>query len=320
MLTNWDTHKFGFAALLAIGLTLTPSMAQESADAAAESQAQTSAAVADLIEDEATSQVDKRRKELIADADTALKKTEEALTALDEGDTKKALDALAIATGKLELVVARDPDLALAPVDVELIRRDVLGDVGTIRKAREEIEDLIDDGSIQAARPLMRAFASELVVETTHLPLATYPAAIKLATAQIDEDVEAAKQTLRTALSTVVVTEDAIALPVLRAELMLQAAEQALNGEDEAAEASSDGDKAEAAEAIEPVTYVEAARTQLEMAEALGYGTEDDFAELRKDLEELDRQIEVEEDTGGVFRTISENFEALKDRLFGDAS
>jgi YfdX protein len=41
-----------------------------------------------------------------------------ALTALDQGDKNAALAALERASGKLDLIVSRDPKLVLAPVDV----------------------------------------------------------------------------------------------------------------------------------------------------------------------------------------------------------
>ena len=311
------------ATALATLLAVTPAFAQDTAQAPT---SDTNATVSESVQDEATAKVDEKRKALIEDATLALEKTEEALTALDDDDRQGALDALAIATGKLQSVVARDPDLALAPVDVTLIRRDLLGDVETIDKAREAIEDLVDDGRLQQARPLLRDFASELIVETTNLPLATYPAAILRATAQIDDDeIEKAKQTLATALSTMVITEDVIALPVLRAELLIGAAEAAL-GEDDAtapesestetgsADAETNGEMADP-EPLSPGAYVEAARNQLRIAEALGYGDEDDFEELHENLERLDEQIDAQEDTGGILDTIRESFGRLKERF-----
>ena len=313
------------ALALTTMLALPPAFAQETSQPPT---SQTNEAVSEPVQDEATAQVDERRKTLLNDATRALEETEAAVKALDEGDTQAALDALAVATGKLESVVARDPALALAPVDVRLLQRDLLGDVETIEVAREVIEDLVGDGRLQEARPLMREFGSELVVETTNLPLATYPDALLRATAQIDAgEVEAAKQTLATALGTVVVTEDMIALPVLRAQLLIDAAENAL-GEDEAAAAeteasdfasteteSADEASAEDTEPLEPGELVEAARNQLKMAEALGYGGEGDFDELYDNLEELDAKIDAEQDTGGILNTIRESFSRLKERF-----
>lgn len=306
-------------------LTLSLAFAQETSQPPT---SQTNEAVSEPVQDEATALVDERRKKLHNDATRALEETEAAVKALDEGDTQAALDALAVATGKLESVVARDPALGLAPVDVRLLQRDLLDDVETIEAAREVIEDLVGDGRLQEARPLMREFGSEFVVETTNLPLATYPDALLRATAQIDAgEVEAAKQTLATALGTVVVTEDVIALPVLRAQLLIDAAGEAL-GENEAAAAETDGSEsgatetesadlasAKEAEPLEPGELVEAARNQLKMAEALGYGGEGDLDELYDNLEELDAKIDAEQDTGSILDTIRESFSRLKERF-----
>ena len=141
---------------------------------------------------------------------------------------------------------------------------------------------------------------------------------------------ETAKQTLATALGTVVVTEEVIALPVLRAQLLIDAAENALGdgesmtadteaGESAAAE-TEDADAAVDAEPLSPGEYVEAARNQLRIAEALGYGNEDDFEELHENLDELDEKIDAAHDTGGIFDKIGDSFIRLKQRLFGTDS
>lgn len=309
---------------LATMLALTPAYAQENEQPPT---SDSNAAVSEPVQDEASAKIEEKRKALLADATSALEQTRDALKALDDGDSDAALEALAVATGKLQSVVARDPDLALAPVEVHLVQRDLLGDVDAIKEIREEIEDLVDDGKLQQARPLMRDFASEIVVETANLPLATYPDAILKATAEIDKgETEKAKLTLATALSTLVITEESIALPVLRAQLLIDAAEDALGPDDgataetEAAEtASADAEKGEEAATAEPLTpseYVEAARRQLEIAEALGYGDEDDFEELHDNLDELDEKIDAQHDAGNIFDKIGDSFIRLKQRIF----
>lgn len=309
---------------LATMLAVTPAFAQDNEQPPT---SDSNAAVSKPVQDEATAKVDEKRKALLKDATSALDKTKEALKALDDGDSDAALEALAVATGKLQSVVARDPDLALAPVDVQLVQRDLLGDLDAIRKVREEIEGLVDDGKLQQARPLMRDFASEILVETTNLPLATYPDAILKATAEIDRgETEKAKQTLATALSTVVITEEAIALPVLRAQLLIDAAEDTLGSDHstttatDASETASDDDgkngDAETTKALTPSEYVEAAREQLKIAEALGYGGKGDFKELYQNLDDLDEKIDAQENTGGIFDRIGDSFIRLKQRIF----
>lgn len=138
---------------------------------------------------------------------------------LDARKTKEALAALELASGKLELVLAREPKLALAPVDVSVITHDIHADVESVKKAVKLSRELLDDGEVQKARPIVANLASEIVIETNNLPMATYPAAIKSAARLIDSGkIDDAKAKLARALNTLVVTSVAFPLPVLRAE------------------------------------------------------------------------------------------------------
>ncbi|WP_114389615.1 YfdX family protein [Notoacmeibacter marinus] len=330
MLNLKTARTLGLSALLLTTAAVPMACAQEAPaaqdppSATAEQAEENREAVQGSVDEEAGRQLDERRQQLISEAVSAIDETENALTALDEGETRQALDALAVATGKLELIVAREPELQLAPVAVNMITHDVLADVPTIEAARERIEDLIDDGEIQKARPLISAFGSELVISTSNLPLGTYPDAIKLATKLIDQgDVEGAKQVLRTALGTLVVTDAVVPLPIMRAEMLLAEAEAKLDrtatetSNDAATDDTAEG-SSETVDAITPEELVEAAREELRIAEALGYGVERDYADLRDSIEELDDQIEAEEDTGGIFDTIADNFRSLRTRIFGE--
>jgi hypothetical protein len=81
------------------------------------------------------------RAELLQDAVSALQETQNALAALDNKDGKAATAALERATGKLEIVLARNPSLALAPVDVSVISYDVLGSVDAVKALRKSAEE-----------------------------------------------------------------------------------------------------------------------------------------------------------------------------------
>ena len=85
------------------------------------------------IDKKAADAVAEKRKLLIADAQTAIAETGKALRSLEENKPKEAVDALAIATGKLELVLARNPTLALAPVDTTVVTQDVLSNYDTVK-------------------------------------------------------------------------------------------------------------------------------------------------------------------------------------------
>ena len=300
-------------ALALLIVSAGPSWSQDTAQAEAEAQAVNREQVEESVTAETDSQFADKRTALIQEAVDALDETNAAIAAIEKGDTDAAIAALALATGKLETVVAREPDLALAPVRIDHITYDVLGSVEAVRGLGKQIEDLVDDGKFQEARPLLSGFASEVVIRTTSLPLATYPDAILAATALLDDGkTDEAMTVLNAALSTQVVTDTVIALPPLRAVAMIEKAKALLNDDGKAA-----NDKAATEDAdLTAADYVEAARQELEIAEALGYGRESDFEDLHEALDELDRQIEAQEDTGGIFETIATRFEELRTRIF----
>ena len=306
-------NLYAGTALALLIVSAGPSWSQDTAQAEAEAQAVNREQVEESVTAETDSQIADKRTALIQEAVDALDETNAAIAAIEKGDTDAAIAALALATGKLETVVAREPDLALAPVRVDHITYDVLGSVEAVRELGKQIEDLVDDGKFQEARPLLSGFASEVVIRTTSLPLATYPDAILAATALLDEGkTDEAMTVLNAALSTQVVTDTVVALPPLRAVAMIEKAKALLNDDGKAA-----NDKAATEDAdLTAADYVEAARQELEIAEALGYGRESDFEDLHEALDELDRQIEAQEDTGGIFDRIDDGFGRLKERLF----
>lgn len=71
----------------------------------------------------------------MADASAAVAETQKAMSALEKNKKEDALKSLALATGKLELILARDPKLALAPVSLEVQTIDLLSTPDTVKAA-----------------------------------------------------------------------------------------------------------------------------------------------------------------------------------------
>lgn len=218
-----------------------------------------------------------RRKHLINEAVSALDETQKALKALEDGKPEAALESLATATGKLDLVVARNPKLALAPVDVRLVTYDLYATVEDIERVKKEALEHFQKGRLQHARALIEGLRSDFVVEVVNVPLGTYPAAIKAITPLIDTyKIKEAKDALQRALNTLVVAQDIHPLPIIRTEHMLTRA-------DELAKTAS-----RSKEQNEELTkLLDAARNQLQFAQALGYGQETDFKEFYQQLDEI---------------------------------
>lgn len=222
----------------------------------------------------------KKRQQLIADATIAVEETQKAIGALEKNQKEEALRSLALATGKLELILARDAKLALAPVSLEVQTIDLLSTPETVKAAVKQAREYLEDGELQKARPLIATLASEIDFNTTNIPLGTYPAAIKAITPLIDAGrIDEAKVRLRAALNTLVITTEAVPLPKLRAELLLKEAQTLA---EKKARSKEENDRL--------ARNLKAAREQLQLAEILGYAKKKDYKPLYKELEEIERK------------------------------
>ncbi len=256
---------------------------------------------------EAGKKAEEKRQEIISEAVSALQETFHALKALEAGKKEEALKALANATGKLELVVARDPKLAFAPVDVSMTTFDVLATAQDVTMARKEVIRLLKEGNLPAARELLNSLRSEVVVSVAAIPLATYPDAIKAVTPLIDAGkIEEAKAALEAALSTLVVTRHVIPLPLLRVDEALVIAEVLAE--------KKDRDEKEN-QALE--NALDAAEEQLKLAEALGYGTHADYEALHDQIREIREKVSGGKSGTGFFDKIKDSIVRLKADIFG---
>lgn len=276
-----------------------------SATVAAAPAAQTKDAVsakADTnVEQRKQAQTAEKRKQITAEAMAAIGETQNALKALDDGKKSDALAALERATGKLELILAREPKLALAPTNVGAVTIEAVADVDKVKEVRKEAEALLEDGQVQAARHLLEGLASETVISVSNIPLATYPATIKQAVKLIDDGKQdEAKRVLQTALNTLVVTNTTIPLPVVATQELLKEAEKLT----EKADRKDDENK----RLTELLTQ---AHTNLEFAQALGYGTKDDFKDLYAQLDEIKDKTSAGKSGTGFFTKIKSSLSGL---------
>ena len=261
---------------------------------------------------EAQPQVDKttddktseQRKKIMEEAHVAIAETQKALKALDEGKTEDAIKALELAIGKMELIVARDPKLALAKVDVNVKFIDFYANVDTLKKTINLAKKHLDDGEVQLARPLIASLASEMVIESVNIPLATYPNAIKAVVPLIDKgEVEKAKVAIQTALNTqVIVTEEVVPLPVARAKIMLKKAETLAEKKDRTEE-----------EKKELTALLDDSRTQLKIAEILGYGKKKAFKPMYEQLDSIKEKTKDNKSGKGFFDKIHDQIFKLLD-------
>jgi len=303
MVMNIMNQKTLYAALLSLGLIASsPAFAQDTAlPHKPQEQTEVGKSVQPQVDAKATEQAAEKRKKITADAIAAVAETSNALKLLDEKKADEALAALERVTGKLELILARDPKLALAPVDVEVITFDLIAKLDTIKAVIKEAKDYLEDGEVQKARPLVANLASEIQIRTTSIPLATYPGAIKAVAPLIDAGkVDEANVALQAALNTLVVTTDVIPLPVLRAETLLRNAEALAENKER-----TDKDNKTLANQLAE------ARNQLKMAELLGYGNKKAFKPMYEQIDQIEEKTADGKSGKGWFDKIKQQLSDL---------
>ena len=238
--------------------------------------------------------VDERVKKITEEAVNSINLVSEVVDLLDKKDKDNALETIKKAIGELEVLIARDPNLQVVPVDVKEQIIDFPGTVDDIEVAKTELVTLIKAGEVQLARDIMLNLASELDIYVTALPIGTYPVALKAIIPLIEQGkFEEAKKLLIEALETLVIEKIVIPLPILRAEQSIIRANELANKENPNRD-----------ELKELLAY---AKEQLELAEALGYGKKEiDYKDIYEEIKKLEEILGSDKSTEDIFKTLKE--------------
>ena len=252
-------------------------------------------------EQQARPELEKLRKEaeqhaqktLNKDAIAAIEQTVKAVDSITAGKTADALQIIEKATGKVDTLLARNPELALIPVSVEaLIIDSAPRDIDEIRKLADAADAAVSRDDFPAARALLGALRSEIRVRTYNLPLGIYPTALQEAARQLDQNSQAASRALLDALNTLLAVDQVTPIPMLVAQEAI-----------DKVQTRTQEDKNAAREILET------AQLELDRAMALGYAGQDpEYAALQNDISNLKKQLKGNEDT-------SSGFSKLKARL-----
>ncbi len=290
-------NRLGLSLLLVSTLAL----GNLSADVVKKEASKEVKSVQNKVELKAKDSLKSKQKEMLKEALESLKDTHIALKALDENKTKKAEDLLAKVTGKLDLLMAKDPAMTLLPVAVSEKKLDVIVDKETIKSILFDANKALKAGRVQEARYLLKDLASEIVISTTSIPLATYPEAIKSIAPLIDAGkIDEAKATLEATLNSLVVSQQVIALPILRASLMLKQAEKL-----------AEKKKRHKEESQELTLLLKEAKYQLEMAELLGYGTQKEYQPIYDEIAKIKEKSSDNKGGKGWFTKLKEKMKHL---------
>lgn len=231
------------------------------------------------------------------EAIAAITETTNALKAISENRMPDAMSAIERATGKIDVLLARNPKSALIPVaiDVNLIDLAPL-EIDAIKTRARLAERATDDRELPMARVLLDGLTSEIRVRTTNLPLVSYPAAMQTAARLLDEKkTEDATNVLLTALNTLVVTDQATPLPLLLTRAAIDAAQTVRDKDKNAAQ-----------------SHLAMARFELERARELGYAAKDpEYTALDRSISDLEKQVQGTGDTQPAFEKLKERVAAF---------
>jgi hypothetical protein len=268
----------------------------------AEAKSTESKSVDSSVQSEVERMEAEKRATLLKDARSALDETRNTLAALDQNHKQAALGALERVTGKLDLVVARDPKLAFAPVSVSTTILDLYATPDAVKSVVKEVKNDLADNHVQHARLLTQNLASEADIHVSEIPLATYPAAIRAVAPLIDSGkIDDAKAALYTALNTLVIETYVVPLPKVRATAMLTAADKLAN-----TGARKEEDKTKIR------SLIGATRNELQLAEALGYGTMESYRPLYAQLDEIQKKTDSGESGKSLFDKFRQTMKNFK--------
>lgn len=246
-----------------------------------------------------------KEQQIVKEAAEAVSGIHQALEALEKNDLKRAFFTLQTASGKLDVILAKQPALALIPTDIEVDVSDFQGDAKTVEKAIKEADALLDDGKLQAARQILAELASEIRITTISMPLGSFPTAIKDAVALIDKGkTKEAADLLNKALNMLVETSEVTPLPFLHAEDLL----------DEASALEHKKDMSKEKNREEVLKLTDAAKDQLKVAELLGYGDKDDFKMLYTEIDAIKETLHSEK-SATTWEKIKHNLAELKNKV-----
>lgn len=237
---------------------------------------------------------------LVAEAINAIRNTQDALIYLNAKQISKAKDAIKKAIANLSDVLNRPNPPYLLPVDINIEAYQFQGNLKTIKKAVEEAKMFVIENKLPKAREVLNTLRDEIDVKTINLPLATYPAALNLALKYINSGkIKEAKDVLSMALSTLVEVDTIIPIPLVKAEQLVISASKIVKK-----------DKKEA------IRYLEEAKHQLILANALGYTSTSSttYKMLEDQIKHLEKEIRANHKTAGLFERLIEALKLFKEK------
>ena len=236
------------------------------------------------------------KQTLDQEAIAAVGLTGEAIKSITANKKDDALASIERATGKINILLARNPASELIPVSVDVVVIDTAPvDPKVIDQILEQATDVTKHRDLPIARILLASLVSELRIRTTSLPLATYPVALQQAAHLLDQGKnQDAGKVLLMALNTLVVVDHVIPLPLILAQAAIDAANSQRQNKDIAS------------------TLLKTARNEANRSRQLGYLSSDsEYKGLDDEISSLESAINGKSDTSSMFSHLHDRISAF---------
>jgi tetratricopeptide (TPR) repeat protein len=227
---------------------------------------------------------------IVKEAVEAVALTQQTLLQLSQNKKDEAIKSLEKAIGKLEVVLSHPNAPALLPLDASVVVSEFAGTAYDVENAVITSIALLEKKRVQDARMIVQTLKDEIDLITINMPLASYPATLKLAAKFLHEGkIAQAQQVLATALSTFVEVDVVTPLGIVEAQELIAAASKLAKTDKKTA-----------------LAYLEAAKAALKKAEALGYTSTSDttYKMLNEAIEKIEKEIRGKNEATKLFEEL----------------
>jgi urease gamma subunit len=249
--------------------------------------------------------LEEKHKQIKFEALAAVTGAQNALMALKNNDSKRALALLKDATKHLDVLLAKKPQSNLMPAIIDADIYDFDSDTKQVEKLTNTANQLLAEHRVQTARQLLDQLVSEIHVTTISVPLGSFSMGVKDATYLASSgNVDKAEDVLYEVLNRLVKTTEIMPIPILRAADLLI----------EARKLEQTSDKDQEASSTQVVMMLNAAKEKLNFSEMLGYGSKVDYTEVYDAIDEMKNAVFTEK-SADAWSKVSASFSGLKEKL-----
>ncbi len=241
----------------------------------------------------------------------AVNNVKDVLILLEKGDVVTAKTQLSRALFNLQQIAENKSSLDIVPIEVNSLINDDLVDYDAIRVKKREIDRQWQLGRTQVVRYLLNRYSSDFVVRTRSVPVTQFIHGIKQIKLLIKQTkVEDAKRVIESLLKVIIQTNRIIPLPLCRAELIINEAEQITRKTTNNQRSRN----------LQITQLLSNAEYQLKLAQQLGYGNQNRYQIFYQAIEGVRNLLKADQKTTKLLIKLRSVISVLKNEVIDELS